>query len=184
MHHPCIVLEYDHVQALMTLAEKAVPHSSLDLPCGVRAVIENDSLGFTKAQKPPKNYDLTPFSHALSMGDNRIEEIGALITLENEQKNINVYKMSMNLAIDFDKILGSLVARERKAGDKIRINGMSRSIKKLICDKKIPLELRPRIPVLCVGDEVVAVPFIGVSDKFKPAKDTKNTVFIKLDISQ
>ena len=177
-------LEYDHVQALMTLAEKAVPHSSLDLPCGVRAVIENDSLGFTKAQKPPKNYDLTPFSHALSMGENRIEEIGALITLENEQKNINVYKMSMNLAIDFDKILGSLVARERRAGDKIRMNGMSRSIKKLMCDKKIPLELRPRIPVLCVGDEVVAVPFIGVSDALKPNASTKNQVFIKLDISQ
>lgn len=177
-------LEYDHIKALMALAEKASPHSSLNLPHGIRAVIENNSLGFTRAEKPPKNYDLTPFLYELSMGDNSIHEIGALITLKNEQKNINVYKKSMNLAIDFDKILGSLSARERKSGDKIRINGMSRSIKKLMCDKKIPIELRPRIPILCVDNEVVAVPFIGVSDSFKATKDTKNTVFISFDISQ
>ena len=177
-------LEYDHIKALMELANKATPHASLDLPFGIRAVIENKSLGFTKADKPPKNYDLSPFSLELSMGENKIEEIGALITLKNEQKNINVYKKSMNLAIDFDKILGSLCARERRAGDKIRIGGMSRSIKKLMCDKKIPLELRPKIPVLCAGDEIVAVPYLGVSDNFKATRDTENTVFISFDISQ
>jgi tRNA(Ile)-lysidine synthase len=174
-------LEYDHIKALMALAERSVPHSSLDLPLGIRAVIENRSLGFTRAQKPPKNHDLAPFSHTLSMGENRIDEIGALITLENEQK---VYKKSMNLTIDFDKILGSLHARERRGGDKIRINGMSRSIKKLMCDKKIPLGLRPRIPVLCVGDEIVAVPYIGVSDSVKATKDTANAVSISFDIPQ
>ena len=165
----------------MALAEKSAPHASIDLPFGIRAVIENNSLGFTKAEKPPKNYDLLPFSHELSMGENEIGEIGAQVTLENNQK---VYKKSMNLAIDFDKILGSLYARERRAGDKIRINGMSKSIKKLMCDKKIPLELRPRIPVLCVKDEIVAVPFIGVSDSVKVTKNTKNTVFINFYTSQ
>lgn len=174
-------LEYDHIKALMALAERSVPHSSLDLPLGIRAVIENRSLGFTREQKPPKNHDLAPFSHTLSMGENRIDEIGALITLENEQK---VYKKSMNLTIDFDKILGSLHARERRGGDKIRINGMSRSIKKLMCDKKIPLYLRPRIPVLCAGDEIVAVPYIGVSDSVKATKDTANAVSISFDIPQ
>ena len=177
-------LEYDHVKALMLLAEKAIPHSSLDLPHGVRAVIEDGSLGFVTTPKPPKNYDLAPFSHELSMGENQIDEIGAIITLKNEQKNINVYKKSMNLAIDFDKILGSLSARERQAGDKIKMGGMSKSIKKLMCEKKIPLDLRPRIPILCVGDEIVAVPHIGVSDNFKVTQSTKNKLFINFDISQ
>ena len=177
-------LEYDHIEALTELARKAVPHSSLDLPLGVRAVIEGGALGFTKAPKPPKNYDLEPYSVELAEGRNHIDATDVDITLENDQKNINVYKKSMNLTIDFDKILGSLVARERRAGDRIRINGMSRSIKKLMCDKKIPLELRPRIPVLCVGEEIVAVFGIGVADACKTTSETKNKIYIKLDISQ
>ena len=175
-------LEYDHITALMELARKSVPHSSLDLPHGIRAVIENGSLGFTKAEKPPKNYDLAPFSQKLELGVNRIDAISAEITLENNPEKINVYKKSMNLTLDFDKILGSLCARERRPGDKIRMGAMSKSIKKLMCEKKIPLELRPRIPVLCVGDEIVAVPFIGVSDSFKLTADTKNKLVINFDI--
>ena len=177
-------LEYDHIEAIMALAKKAVPHSSLDLPMGIRATIEGGALGFTKEPKPPKNYDLSPFSCELSIGYNHIDAADADITLENDQKKINVYKKSMNLAIDFDKILGSLTARERRAGDRIRIGGMSRSIKKLMCDKKIPLELRPRIPVLCTGDEIVAIPLVGVADGYRPTSDTENTVYINFDISQ
>ena len=80
----------------------------------------------------------------------------------------------MNLSIDFDKILGSVTVRERRAGDKIRINSMGKSIKKLMCDKKIPTELRSRIPVICCGDEIIAVPFIGVCDAYNPKKCDKN----------
>ena len=177
-------LEYDHVTAIMELARKSTPHSSLDLPRGIRAVIEDGSLGFTKAQKPPKNHDLVPFSQALTQGVNRIAEISAEITLENNPEISNVYKKSMNLTLDSDKISGSLTARERRPGDKIRIGGMSKSIKKLMCEKKIPLELRPRIPVLCVGEEIIAVAFIGVSDSVKPTADTKNKLVIKFDILQ
>ena len=177
-------LEYDHILALLELSARAVPHSSLDLPLGIRAVIEGGSLGFTKEQRPQKNYDLTPFSQALSIGRNHISQTDTDITLEIKEKNTNVYKMSMNLTLDFDKILCSLTARERRAGDKIKLNSMSKSIKKLMCEKKIPLELRPRIPILCIEDEIVAVPLVGVSDNYRPTSETKNVLIINFDILQ
>ena len=175
-------LEYDHIKALFELAEKSVPHSSLDLPSGIRAVIEGGRLGFTKAPRPRSNCDLTRFEQKLSLGENILNQIGARILIECDGETKNIYKKSMNLQLDSDKILGDLVARERRAGDKIRINSMGKSIKKLMCDKKIPLELRPRIPVICLGDEIVAVPFIGVADNYRATANTKNKLVINFDI--
>ena len=36
-----------------------------------------------------------------------------------------------------------------------------------MCDKKIPLELRARIPVICDGDGIIAIPLIGIRDGAK-----------------
>ena len=66
--------------------------------------------------------------------------------------------------LDSAKICGSLYARGRAEGDKIRMRGMSKSVKKLMCDMKIPIELRARIPIICDDDGIVAIPFVGVRD--------------------
>ena len=47
-------------------------------------------------------------------------------------------------------------------------------LKKLMSEKKIPLALRPRIPVICDENGIVAVPWLGVSDACY-VKDPKNT---------
>ena len=175
-------LEFSHVKAILELSRKAEPHSSLNLPFGIRAVIENDSLCFTKAAPPPKNSDLAQFSVKLSRGINHIEQINAEITLNNTENAKNIYKKSINLSIDSAKILGSLYVRERRAGDKIKMNAMSKNIKKLMCDKKIPCDIRPRIPMICDDSGIVAVPLIGVRDSYAPSKDTQNTIYIELNL--
>ena len=175
-------LEHVHVKAILELSRRCEPHSSLDLPCGVRAVIENGSLCFTKAPPPPKNSELTAFSVSLCEGVNDISEINAQITLNNTENAKNIYKTSINLSVDSAKIVGNLYVRERQAKDKIKINSMSRSIKKLMCDKKIPREIRPRIPMICDDSGIVAVPLIGVRDSYSPSKDTKNIIYIELNL--
>jgi hypothetical protein len=42
-----------------------------------------------------------------------------------------------------------------------------------MCDKKVPIDERYRLPVICDGDEIVAVPFVGVSDLYS-VKNEKN----------
>ena len=164
-------LEYVHVKAILALAEKAVPHSSLDLPAGIRAVIEGGKIGFTTAPPPPKNIPSEQFYAQLVDGINSISQINAEIVIGNTQKSENIYKKSMNLSLDSAKIVGTVYARERRAGDKIRMNGMGKSIKKLMCDRKIPQEIRPRIPVICDDSGIIAVPFIGVCDSCSPKKN-------------
>ncbi|MBQ5776287.1 MAG: tRNA lysidine(34) synthetase TilS, partial [Bacteroidaceae bacterium] len=47
-----------------------------------------------------------------------------------------------------------LSTRNRREGDLIRDGGMNKKVKKLLCDKKIPVELRDHLPVVCDGDEI------------------------------
>lgn len=176
------ILEYVHVKALFELSRKAIPHSSLNLPNGVRAVIENSSLGFTKSPQLQKNTDLPPFCRFLSEGVNYIPQINAEIHFDNTENAKNIYKKSMNLSIDSAKIVGNVYVRERQAGDRIRMNAMSKSLKKLMCDKKIPCEIRPRIPVICDDSGIIAVPFIGVRDSYSPSYDSQKTVCIEFTL--
>ena len=157
-------IEYTHVKSVLELSAKAVPHSSLDLPAGVRAAVENGALLFTKDPLPPKNIVSEEFEYDLGEGSNIISQINAEIIIGNTEKVKNIYKKSMNFSIDSDRIIGTLKVRNRQAGDKIKVLGCSKSLKKLMSEKKIPQELRPRIPVICDDSGVIAVPFVAISD--------------------
>ncbi len=157
-------LERTHIEALRRLSENAVPHSSVTLPKGIKAVIEDRRLLFRRSEEKSA---AEPYLIPLSEGSNPISQTNCEIIIVNSQNTKNVYKNSIPLSIDFATIKGSLVARSRQAGDKIRMGGMHKSVKKLMCDKKIPLELRARVPVICDSDGIVAIPFIGVRDGAK-----------------
>ena len=57
---------------------------------------------------------------------------------------------------------GNLVVRHRLAGDEIRLNAGTKSLKKLFIDRKIPAQQRLRIPVLADDLGVIGVYGIGI----------------------
>lgn len=168
-------LEHTHISALRSLAQRAIPHSSVSLPGNIEAVIENKKLCFVKKQDKPE--ECAPFCVKLSEGENRISQTNSEIFIGNSHYSKNVYKKSILLSIASDKIEGELVARNRQSGDRIRMGGMSKSVKKLMCDKKIPVALRSRIPIICDGNGILAIPFIGIRDgaKFKAEKNCSSS---------
>ncbi len=110
-----------------------------------------------------------PFSRILDFPDDgfciAVEDprgSGVAKSSENFLPWKNIYKKSIHATIGFGKIKGTMVARNRRAGDTILFCGMSRKLKKLLCDKKIPD--RDHLPVICVDDGVLFVPGIGVRD--------------------
>ena len=56
--------------------------------------------------------------------------------------------------------------RSRMPGDQIRLSGGTRSLKRLMIDRKIPASLRAGVPVLAVGGDVAAVALIGADIRF------------------
>ena len=164
-------IEYPHVRALIELAKKGVPHSSVDLPCASRAHIENGRLIFTHAPLPPKNIVTDVFDIPLCEGRNYIPQINAEIFVGNTQNPKNIYKNSITLYLDSAKIKGTLRVRSRETQDKLRIFGVSKSPKKIACEKKIPQEIRPRLPVICDDEGVCAIPYLGICDARYPGKN-------------
>mgnify|MGYP004608763875 CR=1 FL=1 len=58
---------------------------------------------------------------------------------------------------------GKISIRPRQTGDKIRLSGGSKSLKKLFIDRKIPAADRGRIPVVCDEIGILGVYSIGVN---------------------
>ena len=172
-------LEKVHVDAIRALCEKASPHSSLDLPLGVRAVIENKRLSFLPPSlKKEDEAIVSDYEIELFDGNNPISQTKAEIVIGNSHKEINIYKKSIQFSFDSAKINGTIFARNRRGGDKIRTGGMSKSLKKLFCETKIPLEDRDRIPVLFDSDGIIAVPFVATRDGVRANGETENTICV------
>ncbi|MBO7309830.1 MAG: tRNA lysidine(34) synthetase TilS [Clostridia bacterium] len=175
-------LEHIHISSIRELCRSCVAHSSIDLPLDVKAKIESGRLylekGVEKATPPDE------FCVKLGEGVNDASAINAQIIIGNSQNTINIYKKSTLLYLDFDKISGDLYARNRLAGDKIRIRGINKSVKKLLCDMKIPLDMRYRLPMICDDKGIVAIPFVATRDGagLKANEHEKTAVCIKFGL--
>ena len=89
-----------------------------------------------------------------------------VILSESKDNNFssNVYKISIQRAIDFAIIKGGLYVRSRRAADAYRYGGMTHKLKKVFNDRGIPPAFRDSIPVICDDEGVVWVPGLGVRD--------------------
>ncbi len=87
---------------------------------------------------------------------------------EKSENYKNINKMLMIMKINSATISGGLVARSRRAQDRIVINGMKKSVKKLLCDAKLPAAFRRRIPVIEDEQGIVWVPGVGLCDRARP----------------
>ena len=166
-------LETVHVKALSRLCLDSVPHSSVSLPQKNRSIIEN---GKIKVDTDRRRDESDPFSVRLVSGENRISDTLVIYVSDSDT---NIYGAKTAAAIATDKICGNLYARNRLSGDKILMGGMHKSLKKLMCDNKIDLSLRDKLPIICDEEGIVFVPFIGVCDRVKTKKN-KNLTYISL----
>ena len=79
----------------------------------------------------------------------------------------------------YDKIIGTMILRNRRNGDKIRLAGrnFTSSVKKLINEKIEPDE-RPFLHFIDDDYGTVFAEKIGIADRVKPDKNTVNILEI------
>lgn len=96
----------------------------------------------------------------------------------------NLNKDMLDNLIDCDKISNTLILRSRKDGDKFTFSKrrITKTVKKLFNEDKIPPEVRNRMIILDSDGEVVWLRGYGTNKKFRIGADTKKA--IKLNISQ
>ena len=167
-------LEYVHFEALTALISAGKPHSSISLPGEVAAVIDFDRLVFKKAD-PSAEISVEIPETPLTEGENPLAG-GYLLcvhtdfadtTPKNQPQKENIYTLFTQVTLSSDKIVGTLFCRPRRSGDKIKKDGISRDVRQLMSEKKIPLYARKTYPVVCDEAGVLWVPEISLRDGVK-----------------
>ena len=168
-------LSYTHISDVSSLISAGIEHSSISLPGKISAFIEGRRLMFKSTANTGV---ISQYEIKLHPGENIIPEDDSVIYIgeENEQtrkyliKKQNIYKISIKASVSFDIINFSLSARSRRDGDRYVFGGMTRSIKKLFSEKKLPLDYRKTIPIIESDGKTVWIPGFEVADEFS----TKN----------
>lgn len=166
-----------HLHALRTLAEQARPHASLSLP-GATVRVQNGCF-VVERERAQSNL---PYELVLSPGENRLPNGMGVVFLEKRGKNMpqlpeNVYKYSTRVDFSSAIMVGSLTVRPRRPGERILSGGKHKLLRKLGCMSRFSLAERARMPLLCDGAGVLAVPFGPLRDGAQKDCDTVAYLF-------
>lgn len=167
-------LERIHIKDVLKLAKNNKNGSSVSLVGGVRAKIDNGSLFFTntpEAEAFEFQMELKPGINRFESPDFAIYVANSDISSEDLQKDNetlqNIYKLSILMQVNSDKINRVLIARSRREGDSYIFGGMTRKLKKLYNDRGISIAQRMKTPVICDGEGIVWVPGFPAADRVK-----------------
>lgn len=137
---------------------------------GLTAYGEGDKIILTK------DIDLSSVSYPLN-GYNGESVCGSRLVLSDKEP-----KGKKFLKADKGAISPNAVIRFRREGDKFRkFGGGTKSLGDFFTDRKIPVYLRDRIPLIADGSEILAVCGVEISDKIKTDENTENTLYIISD---
>ncbi|MBR5155087.1 MAG: tRNA lysidine(34) synthetase TilS [Clostridia bacterium] len=177
-----VKLERKHIDDIFDILDKPTG-TSIDLPEGLKAEINYGWLTF-RGPLDNKAVELSAdgFFEEVSVGESvYLEGIGKNISLREE--SAKTYKLKINeIAADLDKLGNQpLFLRNRRSGDRLAwfADGRTKKVKKIFIDEKIPQKDRDKIPLICTGDEVVAIVGNRVSEKYKLTKDSERALVIE-----
>ncbi len=150
--------EAAHISALEKLVFSQKPSAKADFPGGITLSRNYSTLEVLKGEEELKPKELA------CPGVTRLP--GAQITCKPNTKEANT---PTSFAVVPN---GKMVVRPRAAGDTIRLNAGTKSLKKLFTDKKIPAAQRSKIPVIADDGGVLGVVGIGANlDRLSESED-------------
>ena len=153
-------LAQTHIEALERLLSSADPSAQLDLPHGFTARREYERFRIEKRESLPAAEAM-----ALAVPFDGVWAGGNRVKLRKLEKSEVFYKTVNTFCADCGTIdFASLCVRARQTGDRLRLTekGGSRTLKKLMIDRKIPAAERNGLAVIADKNGVIAVQNIGM----------------------
>ena len=173
-HLGCVVpsdrtLTAYNLDNLLALCREAKNGAVSDpLPGHLRAEIHGSCLTFAACTH--EDIDAPP-SRSLCEGET-VWDTDVTVTLERFETAVSPLTgkdVFASAVFPADILSLPLLARGRKAGDVILSHGMTKSLKKLLCDKHISRDLRDRIPLVCLSDGTpLWFPSVAFRDGYAP----------------
>jgi len=158
--------DWVHVAQILDLIAGEDPSAETDVRGGVVVRRVYDELVFA-----PKCEEALPFAAVIlpSEGGVSVPEAGFFIaSTENFEK---IHETFHTLLFKRAEICGKITVRPRKEGDQIRLAGGcgTKTVKKLMIERKIPKHRRGQWPVFADELGVIAVWGVGVDERVVPA---------------
>lgn len=103
-----------------------------------------------------------------------------LVSIDEYKKTQRINSLLLKFAVDYDKICGRLVIRNRIPGDKIRPVGrnVTKSFKKLFNENNIPEDLREALPILADDNGVLWLYGFGADARAAVDASTKRVLLM------
>ena len=180
-------IEYAHIKAVMELTYHNRPSGHLNLPYGIVVRREYDSLSIEKEGNFKKNTPCEKFDHlyyeVTIPGTVKIDELERIMKFDFVDYPTGINTNIQNIAyMDYDKIVGPMIIRTTKPGDRIKPLGMrgTKKIKSYFIDEKISITSRKMIPLLLDQESVLWIAGMRMSERVKITKKTIN--FLRVEI--
>ena len=104
-----------------------------------------------------------------------------LLALADFEKETKIHKNLLKNALNYDKISGYVSLRSRRPGDAFRPagRGVSKTLKKLMNEEKLPVEKRDAVAVLCDREGIVLVEGFGCDERVRIGPDTHRVLVLR-----
>ena len=146
--------EKRHIALLEQLVFSDKPSAQADLPGGITVARRYDTLEVLG--------EAQPLSERVLEGSLELPELGLRVVCAEADTIVNTPDTFTVVPA------GKIVVRSRLPGDRIRLSGGTKSLKKLFIDRKIPASERQRIPVIADDAGVLGVWGIGADQNRIP----------------
>lgn len=138
---------------------------------GCFTAVSNDEFFFFNKNDSQSNID---YDYFLKSGENIIQGTEYMIYVAEKpshqfHEEITMdeqisYKLILNYSLFSDRIIGNIKVRTKQNGDSYTYGGMTRQLKRVFIDKKIPQEERSRIPIICDDNGIIFTSVTPICD--------------------
>lgn len=157
-------LESIHLHALFHLVESGDTTARVALPTKVSAYCtKSGRLSLTSTRPQP----VMEYTLPLTIGEMQIPNTDIFIRVtpvQNPDKRDRAEGNSIVLMGEWEDLKRSLTWRNRHEGDIVLRGKMHRQLRRLWAARGIPTEMRDVLPLLCQGEKIMWVPFVGEAD--------------------
>ncbi|MEJ2023683.1 MAG: tRNA lysidine(34) synthetase TilS [Deltaproteobacteria bacterium] len=171
-----------HIDAVGRLAKGTKPQGTIRLPKGILAQRSYDRLIF----KTGAEEDASGYSYMLQgPGSYFLKELsGSLRVEEFPRARIRIGKENRWTAfLDAQKVRYPLVLRTFRPGDTFVPLGMAghKKVKDFFIDRKVPREVRAKVPILMSGGKIAWIGGMMISDRFRVSSGTERILKITIN---
>ena len=173
------VYQHDTAKAELLLKHLGDEHFALQLSRGKIAEIKNGILTINNCKKQIPYFEL-PVKEGKFRLRNSTFVTFAIINCEQIEKYC---QKGLNNALDYDRICGEFILRQKKNGDKIELNkrGITKSLKKLFYEAGLTEEQRQNTAVLADSEGVVWADGFGCAKRVAITEATKRVFTVSIE---